>query len=48
MTYRLWVNNARTVRITLWEDGTMEYSTRANPDDPWNPSIVLHEEFVPS
>ena len=44
MTYRLWVNDTRTVMIELWEDGTCTVATREKPSHTWGPPITMREE----
>jgi hypothetical protein len=46
MSYRLWVNEARTVLVRLWENGTLEVATRETPDHIWGPPVYLTEEKV--
>ena len=43
-TYRLWVNDARTVLVRLWEGGTCEVATRETPAHTWGPPTILVEE----
>lgn len=49
MTYRLWVNDERTVLVRVWDDGTVEASLRMGETQahPWGPPIALTEETVP-
>jgi len=42
--YRLWVNEARTVLVRLWDDGTLELATRESSEHVWGPPMVLKEE----
>jgi hypothetical protein len=42
--YRLWVNEARTVLVTLWKSGTVEVATREAPDHTWGPPVRCDEE----
>ncbi len=44
--YRLWVNEARTVLVRAWDDGSMELATREHPDAIWGPPVRLQEEEV--
>lgn len=44
--YRLWVNEARTVLVRLWDSGTVEVATRETPAHTWGPPVVLTEEKV--
>jgi len=46
MTYRLWVNQERTILVRLWENGKVEVSTRDHPAHPWGPPVELDEEKV--
>ncbi len=46
MTYRLWVNDARTVLVRLWENGTVEVATRETPQHTWGPPTTCSEEQV--
>lgn len=46
MTYRLWVNEKRTVMVTLWENGFVEVATRDHPSHTWGPPVTLVEEKV--
>lgn len=45
--YRLWVNDANTVLVRLWSNGTMEMATRPEPGATWGPPILLYEEHTP-
>lgn len=46
MTYRLWVNEYRTILFRMWENGTVECAARPDPDAVWGPPVVLEEETV--
>lgn len=49
LTYRLWVNDERTLLVRLWEDGGqghVEVATREAPDHTWGPPTYLTEEVV--
>lgn len=46
MTYRLWVNPARTILVRMWEDGKIEVATRETPAHTWGPPVLLDEEKV--
>lgn len=46
MTYRLWVNEARTVLVRVWEDGTAEVATRETAEHTWGPPVPVAEEKV--
>jgi hypothetical protein len=48
MTYRLWVNDARTILVRMWEDGTVEVATRETSAHTWGPPIWLTEETIPA
>ena len=43
-TYRLWVDETRTVLVRAWDDGIMEVATREHPDAIWGPPVRLREE----
>lgn len=42
--YRLWVNEARTVLVTLWSSGVMTVATRETPAHTWGPPVTVVEE----
>lgn len=42
--YRLWVNEQRTVLVTLWDSGLMTVATRENDWRTWGPPIPVIEE----
>jgi hypothetical protein len=42
--YRLWVNEARTMLVRLWPDGTAEVATRPSPDHVWGSPVPLNED----
>jgi hypothetical protein len=44
MTYRLWVNEQRTVMVHLWENGVVHVATRESPAHTWGPPITMTEE----
>ena len=44
MTNRVWVNEARTVLVEMWPDGTVTVATRENPSDTWGPPVTVKEE----
>ena len=46
MTYRLWVNEARTVLVRMWENGTVEVAVRDTPAHTWGPPVLLEEEDI--
>lgn len=46
MTYRLWVNEARTVLVRMWANGIVEVATREHSSHTWGPPITLVEERV--
>lgn len=46
MSYRLWVNEERTVLVRMWEDGKVEVATREHPSHTWGPPVMLVEERV--
>ena len=46
MSDRLWVNEARTVFVRLWDTGTVEVAQREAPDHTWGPPILCEEERV--
>ena len=48
MSYRIWVNDDRTILVRLWENGAMEVSTRPNQSGTWGPPIRVNEEEVSS
>lgn len=48
MKYRLWVNDARTVLVRLWDNGVVEVATREHASHTWGPPITLVEEKVPA
>lgn len=45
-TYRLFVNDDRTVMVRIWwdDDSTLEVATRSHPDAVWGPPVLLEEE----
>ena len=44
MPYRLWVNEARTVLVRIWETGLVEVCFREQAGDIWGPAIRVVEE----
>jgi hypothetical protein len=44
MTYQLWVNDARTIYVCIWDNGTAEVATRPTPDHLWGPPSPLSRE----
>lgn len=48
MTYRLWVNEARTVLVRMWSSGSVEVAVRETPAHIWGPPITVVEEKVPA
>lgn len=46
MNYRLWVNEARTVLVRMWSDGTVEVSVRETSAHTWGPPIAMIQEKV--
>jgi hypothetical protein len=46
-TYRLWINDERTVLVRLWVATEMlEVATRETPDHTWGPPVYLKPEEV--
>lgn len=43
-SYRLWVNEERTVLVRLWASGVVEVATRESPADTWGPPVTCEEE----
>jgi hypothetical protein len=43
-TTRVWVNDARTLLVTVWPDGQMSVSVRESPDHVWGPPVRVTEE----
>jgi hypothetical protein len=41
---RVWVNEARTVAIHMFDDGTVRVLLRESPDDIWRPPVRVVEE----
>ena len=46
MSYRLWVNEERTVLVRLWSNGQMEVAERPSSECTWGPPIRMEEEQV--
>lgn len=44
MTYKIWVNDERTVMVRLWSNGEMEVALRDDPSHSWGPPICMEEE----
>jgi hypothetical protein len=44
VTYRLFVNDARTMLVRVWDNGTVAIATRPDPGATWGPPLVLAEE----
>ncbi|HKV67859.1 MAG TPA: hypothetical protein VJN72_07205 [Gaiellales bacterium] len=44
MPYRLWVNQARTVLVRMWDSGLVEVCFRDDAGDTWGPAIRVVEE----
>lgn len=42
--YRIWVNEARTILIWMWESGKVEVATRNSPDQIWSIPVEMEEE----
>jgi len=42
--YRLFVNEERTVLVTLWASGVLTVATRETPAHTWGPPTYLKEE----
>ncbi len=43
----LYVNEARTVLVRIWESGTVEVAFRPSPDETWGPPVYLERETWP-
>lgn len=43
-TYRLYVNEERTVLVRIWPNGSVEASFRATSDHIWGPPIPLVDD----
>ena len=46
MSYRLWVNDQRTVLVHMWPDGHVDVALRDDPSRIWGPPIDLTEESI--
>lgn len=46
MTYRLWVNEERTVLVRFWDDGKVEVAVRSHASHTWGPPVKLVEEVL--
>jgi hypothetical protein len=44
MTYRIWVNDERTILVTAWDNGVTTVAFRDHPSHTWGPPITLIEE----
>ena len=44
MTNRVWVNEERTVLVSMWPDGTVTVATRPDPHATWGPPVTMKEE----
>jgi hypothetical protein len=44
MPYRLFVNEARTVLVRVWETGMVEVLIRREAGDRWGPPIKVAEQ----
>ena len=42
--HRIWVNEQRTVLVTLWENGVVHVATREHASHTWGPPTTLIEE----
>jgi len=42
--YRLFVNEQRTILVTLWPNGEMDVAFRETPSHVWGPPTRLTEE----
>lgn len=40
----IWVNQTRTLLVTLWEDGTMTVAERDTAGDIWGPPRLVEME----
>ncbi len=38
--YRLWVNEASTLLVRQWDDGTVEVAERDSPSQTWGPPVT--------
>jgi hypothetical protein len=43
-TTRIFVNERRTILVTIWPDGSMHVATRAEPSHIWGPPVRVTEE----
>jgi hypothetical protein len=43
-TTRIFVNEARTILVTIWPDGSMFVARRAKPEYTWGPPVRVIEE----
>jgi hypothetical protein len=41
---RIWVNEARTILVTMWANGKVEVATRETPAHTWGPPVTCEEE----
>jgi hypothetical protein len=44
MTYKLWVNDEKTVLVRMWDSGNVEVCLRDDPSHVWKPPIYVVEE----
>lgn len=44
MTYRLWINEDKTILMRLWDSGKVEAATRSDSSAIWGPPVALVEE----
>ena len=42
--YRIWVNDERTLLVTMWPNGTVTVAERDHPSHTWGPPRFLTEE----
>ena len=43
-TYKLWINDERTILVHMWANGNLEIAFREHRDDIWGPPVRLIEE----
>ena len=41
---RVWVNEAGTVLVEMWADGTVTVATREHPSHTWGPPTILSKQ----
>lgn len=44
MSYQLWVNEASTVLVRIFDTGLAEVATRETPAHTWGPPVQVHEQ----